>query len=70
MQELKPIFSSYLTRLYNDHRIVIITHNSDDFGNRSNCENLMRIEHAREILENLKQTIEEYDRTVHKNGLD
>ncbi len=59
----RKAFESYVTRIYNDYRVVIITNETDDFGNRYSVENLITINHAKEILENLKHTIEEYERT-------
>lgn len=61
--ELKKLFSSHVKRVYNDYRICVITHDSDDFGNRHNVENLITIDQAKEMLENLKTTIEVYERT-------
>lgn len=55
------LFSSYVRRIFNDYRVVVITHEVDDFGNRRNCENLLTIEEAKEMMENLKNTIEEYE---------
>lgn len=62
--ELKKQFSSYVKRIYNEYRVCVITHECDDFANRHNVENLITIEQAKEILETLKKTIEEYDRTI------
>lgn len=61
--ELAKEFSSYVRRVYNEYRVCMITHYTDDFGNRHNVENLITIDQAKEIMENLKNTIEEYDRT-------
>lgn len=63
-QNKAKLFSSYVRRIFNDYRVVIITHEVDDFGNRQNCENLITIEQAKEMMENLKNTIEEYGRTT------
>ena len=62
MSDLK-LFSSYILEINNKKRVVIITKETDDFGNRHDVENSITIEHAKEILENLKNTIEDYDRT-------
>lgn len=61
--ELKKLFSSYVKRVWNEYRVCVITHESDDFGNRRNVENMITIDQAKEMIENLKTTIEEYDRT-------
>lgn len=55
------LFSLYVRRILNDYRVVVITHDIDDFGNRKNVENLLTIEEAKEMMGNLKQTIEEYE---------
>lgn len=62
MSDLK-IFSSYNYLVNGKKRVVIITKHHDDFGNVNDVENLITIEHAKEILQNLKNTIEEYERT-------
>jgi hypothetical protein len=64
MQELKPEFLTYLKRMWNQHAIVVVTHDIDDFGNRRNNENIISRQRAEEILNTLKNTIEEYDRTT------
>lgn len=63
---LKKLFSSQVKRVYNDYRICVITHECDDFGNRRNVENLITIDQAKEMLENLKSTIEEFKTTQQK----
>lgn len=60
--ELAPLFSSKVKRIFNDKRIVIVTHESDDFGNRIVNENLITIDQAKEIHQNLENTIKEYER--------
>lgn len=61
--ELKKPFSTYVKRVYNEYYVCVITNDYDDFGNRRNVENLITIEQAKEMLENLKTTVQEYDRT-------
>lgn len=54
-------FSSAVKRVYNDKRVVIFTEEWDDFGTKRYVENIITIEQAKETLENLKHTIEQYE---------
>ncbi len=60
--EIEPQFSSKIRRVFNDKRIAIITHERDEFGEVRTCENLITIDRAKEIHQNLENTIKEYER--------
>lgn len=61
--EIEPQFSSKVKRVFNDKRIAIITHERDEFGEVRVCENLITIDRAKEIHQNLENTIKEHERT-------
>lgn len=59
-KSIKLKFHSLIKKVCNENEIVIITHTSDDFGNKTEVDNIVSFEEAMTILKQLQQTLSNY----------
>jgi hypothetical protein len=59
-KEIRPKFDSFVKKVCDKNEIIIVTHQSDDFGIKSEVHNIISFDEAFTILEKLQDTLAHY----------